>query len=372
MNKPCSIMPRGVVSGLQPFTSQEMADKTPAEIAEVLATPEVIKLSFNESPYGPAPRAIDSIRAAAAGLHLYQDPENKSLKAALAAEYGVGADRIAASSGADEMITLIAQALLQSGDKALMPYPAFGQYQGATLVAGAEPVLVANRADLSIDLTAIAEKIGPAVKVIFLCNPNNPTGMLLDAGELREFLDRIPQQVVVVLDEAYAEYVSGVEYLSGISLTEQYPNLITVRTFSKIYGLAGLRLGYSIAHPQLTGYLERVRNPFNISALAQGAGIAALGDKAFIAGVAEKNARERSRMTEAFQALGFTVCPSQTNFLFVDTKQDSEKLCRDLEARGIVIRPGTNWKLPAYARISLGDREQNTKLLAALQEICVK
>jgi histidinol-phosphate aminotransferase len=369
MNNFCTISPRNAVNNLPAMTAS-LPDLTAEEIRQIVNVPEIIKLSFNESPYGASPKVADAICNMASRTGIYHDFDNKELRQELAAFYGVSADMVVLGNGADEIITILAQALLTGGDEAIIPVPTFGQYAAATTLAGACPVRVPVRDDLSIDLSAVAEAISAKTKLIFLCNPNNPTGMMLDAGDVRQLLAQVPANIVVVLDEAYAEYVVDNDYPSGFSLLGEFPNIVTVRTFSKIYGLAGLRLGYAIAHPKVTGFLEKVRNPFNVNALAQIAGLIALRDQEFVKKIAVLNRQERDRLTAALTKIGFTVCPSQTNFLLVDTRRDCAGLCENLARKGIIIRPGTNWNIPSHVRISLGDKRQNAILLDALYEIC--
>lgn len=368
MNKRCEIFPRDVLHRMQAMTLH-LADRTVDELKEILGMPEVCKLSFNESPYGPSPAAITAIQQAAANVNLYHDPESQILRSALAKHYGIAVNGIVLGNGADEVITLLAQALLTIGDEAVIPVPTFGQYAAATMLTGAHPVLVPVRKDMSINLEAVADAISANTKIIFLCNPNNPTGLTLNPGELREFVAHVPGNIVIVLDEAYAEYADSEEYLSGISLIEEYTNIVTVRTFSKIYGLAGLRLGYAIAHPQLAGFIDKVRNPFNINSITQAAGLAALLDIDFTKKVAILNAEERSWLSRELTDIGFHVYPSQTNFLFVDTGCNCIPICDQLMRRGIIIRPGTTWNMPAHVRVSLGNHHQNAMIIDVLREI---
>lgn len=368
MNKACKIFPRDLLRHM-PAMPLHLPDRTVEELKEILGMPEIHKLSFNESPYGPSPAALIAIRQAADTVNLYHDLESQQLRQALAEHYGVAAGSIVLGNGADEIITLLAQTLLTGGDEAVIPVPTFGQYAAATMLTGAHSVLVPVRPDMSINLDAVAEAISVNTKIIFLCNPNNPTGLALRPDELRRFVAQMPGNIVIVLDEAYAEYADSEAYLSGISLAKEHANIVTVRTFSKIYGLAGMRLGYAIAHPQLAGFIDKVRNPFNLNSIAQAAGLAALRDSAFTNKVARLNAAERTWLSRELTGLGFHVYPSQTNFLFADTGRNCIPLCEQLMQRGIIIRPGTTWNLLSHVRISLGNHCQNSLLVDALREI---
>ena len=359
------IVPREAVRGLRGFMP-DLPDRTIPELRRLLGIKDVIKLSFNESPYGSSPKAVAAMQQAALDVHFYHDPEGKEVRESLAAYHGVSAEGIFLANGADEVITLLAQTFLSTGDEAIVADPSFGQYAFAAKLMGAIPVAVPVRADMALDLTAMAEAISARTKLIFICNPNNPTSVISGGEELGVFMAKVPPSVVVVLDEAYAEYVDDSRYVSGITLLDRFPNIITVRTFSKVYGLAALRLGYGMASPKLSALVERVRAPFNVNALAQAAAIAALQDIAFRDTVVERNKAERTRVAAALANFGFTVYPSQTNFIFADAGRDSEKLCQALAEQGIIIRPGSNWGLPSHTRISLGTGQQNDKLIEAL------
>lgn len=362
------VAPREVLAQLRGFNPM-LPDLTVPELRRTLGVDDVAKLSFNESPYGPSPRVAAAMQAAVAQVHLYHDAEGKKLRDALAARYGVSRDMVFLSNGGDEALTLLAKALVGPGDEVVIPTPTFGAYVFSTRLMDAKPVLVPlRREDLAVDLAALHAAITPRTKLVYLCNPNNPTGHLLSGDEVRGFLHDVPPQVTVVLDEAYGEYVDDPAFAPGIGLLAEFPNTVTVRTFSKIFGLAALRLGYGIGHPSFVEMTGRVRNPFNVNFVVQEAALAALADEEFTAAAAAANARERSRLSAALAAFGFRVYPSATNFILADTGTDSAALCRMLSQKGIIIRPGHGWGLPSCVRISLGDAGQNDRLLAAVQE----
>lgn len=359
------IQSRSVTSSMRGFTPG-LPDKTLPELRRSLGIEQVDKLSFNESPYGASPLAVAAIQRAAEYVHRYHDPEGKILKGKLAALYGVDPSMTYLGSGADEAVSLLMQAFLNPGEEVIMQKPTFGQYASATTLAGGIPVRVPVRADLTTDFMGMLAAITEATKMIFVCNPNNPTGLAEGKDALQAFLQQVPDRILVVLDEAYAEFVSRVDYVSGIALLNEFSNLVVVRTFSKVYGLAGLRLGYGIANRELVDVVNRVRNPFNVNCLALAAAEAALDDSAFCQQAIQDNQQQRQRLTEAFTALGWKVFPSETNFLFVDTHTDSVALCQDLAAQGILIRPGHGWERPSFVRVSVGSKEQNDRLLAAI------
>ena len=366
MDRKPTITPRDALTHLRGFNPR-LPDLTVPELQRALGVADVIKMSFNESPYGPSPRVADAMAAAAGSVHLYHDAEGKVLRDALAARHGVSRDMVFLANGGDEALTLLAKALVGPGDEVVIPATTFGAYVFSTRLMDAAPVLVPLRQDdLAVDLAAMAAAVTPRTKLVYLCNPNNPTGLLLPGDEVRAFLAGLPSGVAVVLDEAYGEYVTSDAFAPGVSLLAAHPNLAVVRTFSKIYGLAALRLGYGLAHPAIVELVDRVRNPFNANYLVQEAALAALADEAFTAGVAAANAAQRERVSAAFAGFGFRVYPSQTNFVLADTGADSAALCQALAGEGIIIRPGHGWGLPSCVRVSLGDEAQNTRLLAAI------
>ncbi len=366
MNRDPNVMARHALTHLHEFRP-DLPDRTIPELRQILAINDVVKLSFNESPYDPSPLVLAAIREAAGQIHYYNDPEGKELRRALAGLYGVEDRMIFLANGGDEAIALLGMSLLSAGDQTIMPVPTFGQYRHVTRLMGAEPVAVPVQGDMTVDLPAILGAITQATKMIFLCNPNNPTGRIIKKDELRKFVAAVPGHIVIMLDEAYAEFVTDGDFLSGMALLGDFPNIVVIRTFSKIYGMAGLRLGYGLAHPKLVAMVNQARSPFNVNLLAQTAGLAALADQDYVAGIARLNALERRRLSLALANAAFTVYPSETNFILADTRRDSLALCETLAGKGIIIRPGTAWNLPTFVRISVGSHEQNTRLLEAIQ-----
>lgn len=363
-----AIQPRTVVEKLRGF-QPGLPDRTAPEIKELLNLPRVDKLSFNENPYGASPLAISAIKQAAESVHLYHDAEGKALKARIAQMYDVKLEMVFLGTGADETVSLLMQGFLAENQEVIMENPTFGQYASATILAGGKPVRVPVLPDLTADFDGMLAAITGATKMIFVCNPNNPTGLAEGKDRLLAFLRQIPAGILVVLDEAYAEFASRADYVSGISLLDEFSNLVVVRTFSKVYGLAGLRLGYGIASQEIVAVINRIRNPFNVNCLALAAAEAALSDEAFRLDVVSGNQRQRQRLTEAFTALGFKVYQSDTNFLFIDTHADSAQLCHKLTGAGIIIRSGHGWERPTFIRVSVGDSEQNARLLASVNSL---
>ena len=302
--------------------------------------------------------------------HLYHDMEAKELRQKIAARFQLATGNVFVGNGGDEAIALVVNAFVSPGDEVIMPWPTFGQYAAATTIMDGVPVKVPVRTeDLKADLAAMLAAITARTKILFLCNPNNPTGVAVNGDELRKFLTVVPSHILVGLDEAYAEYVTDSSFVSGIDLLADFPNVVVVRTFSKIYGLAGMRVGYGIARPEIVDMIQRVRHLFNVNNLAQAGAMAALEDVEFIRLAAKSNETERQWLAGQLAGLGWKVVPSQTNFLFVNTGRDAAEIAEKARADGFIIRSGGAWGFPAYLRISLGTHEQNASLVAVLKKL---
>ena len=362
------VVPRPAVEGMTPLVT-EWPDLTSAELCQRLGRESVHKLSFNESPYGPSPMAVEAMRDAACRVNVYSDMEAKDLRRKIAARFGLGLDQVFVGNGGDEAIGLLVSAFVSSGDEVLMPWPTFGQYAASTILMDGVPVKISvRRTDQKADLTSMLAAITDRTKMIFLCNPNNPTGVAVYGNELRSFLRSVPSHVLVCLDEAYAEFATDPDFVSGIDLQREFPNVAVIRTFSKIYGLAGIRVGYGVATAEIIENVQRVRSPFNVNSLAQIGAMAALDDAEFIRSVAKKNADQRQWLTERLQELDWKVIPSQTNFLFADTGRDAVAIAEAARAEGFVFRAAA-WGYPTFLRISLGTPEQNKALAEVLKKI---
>jgi histidinol-phosphate aminotransferase len=363
------VAPRTVVETIKPY-APGWPDRTPAELCRLLDRSEVAKLSFNESPYGPSPKAVQAMQQAACQVHLYYDMEAKALRQKIAERNGVAIDNVYIGNGGDEAIALLVNAFVAPGDEVVLPWPTFGQYANATTIMDGVPVKVPVRADdLKADLPAMLAAITPRTKIIFLCNPNNPTGVVVGGAELRGFLAAIPSHVLVGLDEAYIDYVGDDSFVSGLSLLGEFPNVVTIRTFSKVYGLAGMRVGYGIGHSDVVTLVQRVRPLFNVNTLAQFGAMAALDDAEFVELSVRQNAAQRQWLSERLTELGWRVLPSQTNFIFVDTGVDAAPLADAARATGFIIRAGAGWGFPSFLRISLGTPQQNADLVEVLKNL---
>jgi len=329
---------------------------------------ELVKLSSNENPLGPSPLAVAAIERALAGVHRYPDAHALGLRAALAERAGLGPEHVTCANGSDELVLLVCLAFLREGDEAVMADGTFISYLRRTLEMGGRPVRVPLR-DYTHDLPAMAGAITPRTRVVFVCNPNNPTGTTNGAAEVRDFLARVPDDVLVVMDEAYVEFAARPDYPDLLpELRDGRENLLLMRTFAKIYGLAGLRLGYAFGHPELVGYLEQARPTFNVGLLAQAAGVAALADAAHLARSRAHAEASRAFLAAELRALGLSPIPSETNFLAFDVGDDAA-VAEALRARGYAVNPLAGWGLPGLIRVSFGTEEQNRGFVAALRAV---
>lgn len=327
-----------------------------------------IKLASNENPLGPSPKAQEAIRKFLGRLHFYPDGGGYYLRKKLAEIHGLDMDQIILGAGSTDLIELVAKTLLTAGDEAITSESAFYMYRLAIEDMGAGLVLTPMR-DLTFDLAAIAHAVTQRTKVIYLGNPNNPTGTMFTAKDLDRLLDALPPRVLVVLDEAYYEYVQRPDYSHSLDCVRAGRKIFVLRTFSKVHGLAGIRLGYGMGHPELIGSLNRIRSPFNASSVAQVAGLAALDDHEHVARSVESNTREMKFVTEELTLLGVRYTPSVGNFLLVDTGRDCEEDFVRLLHEGVIVRPMKIYGFPTSLRVTVGTHPENETFLESLRRI---
>jgi histidinol-phosphate aminotransferase len=346
------------------------------ELQRRLGVADAIKLASNENPLGPSP----SVKAALAqakinNLALYPDDGGFRLKARLAELHGVGTECITLTNGSNTLLGLIGQVFLGPGRAAMYGEHAFACYPLVTLAQTAEAVVVPSlpadhpQQPYGCDLEGFAQRLRPDVAVVFIASPNNPTGTWNTPDELEAFLKRVPPQTIVVLDEAYYEFQAPQLRPRSREWLQRFPNLIVTRTFSKVYGLAALRVGYGLAHPQITDLLHRVRQPFNNGSLALLAAELALEDQAHVARCVELNSRERARVTAALLTLGLKPLPSQGNFLAVGFGRPSKPIHQALLERGVIVRPMGSYHMPEFLRVSIGTERENDRFLASLRDV---
>jgi histidinol-phosphate aminotransferase len=323
-----------------------------------------IKLASNENPYGPSPRAVEAIAGALGSLHRYPDGSGYYLRHALAERIGVAADAIILGNGSNDIIELAVRAFLRPGDEAVMADQAFVIYQMVVQAAGATPRAVPLRR-FTHDLEAIRAAIGPATRLVFLANPNNPTGTIYKRDEWEDFLDVVPPHVLVVADDAYADYVEDPDYPDSLAYQRRDRLLLTLRTFSKIYGLAGVRVGYGVGPLPVIEVLNRIRQPFNVNALAQVAALAALDDQAHVERTRANNREGLAYLRGVCERLGRPYVPSWANFLLVDVG-DGAKVYDALLRRGVIVRPMDVYGFPRHLRVTVGTPEENERFAESL------
>ena len=333
-----------------------------------------IKMSSNENPLGPSPRAMEAMRSAVADANYYPDNDASELRRRLAERHDLGVEQVIVADGSTVLIDLLARSLLAPGRNAVTSERSFIVYPIAVRAAGGTLVEVPMRDD-TFDLDAIARAITRETRLVFLANPNNPTGTLFDAAATGAFLDRVLQDVLVVLDEAYCDYAThyarshGIEYSHSFDYVRRGRNLMVLRTFSKAHGLAGARVGYGFGPPRLIEYLARLRTAFSVSAVAEAGALAALDDEAHIRRSLEINESGVAWLSGKFRELGIRFVPATANFLYFDVGEDSAALARRLQAEGVIVRPLTAWGAPTALRVTVGTPEMNEKFVAALKKV---
>ena len=359
------------IAGQAPDHVQRLSPYVPGKPIEELAREYglaedgIVKLASNENPRGPSAKVRQAIVDAATGVTRYPDGNGFALKKALAARFDVTLEQVVLGNGSNDILELATQAFLRPGDEAVFSQHAFAVYPLATQARGAKGIAVPAR-DLGHDLPAMRAALNPRTRIVFVANPNNPTGTWLPPEEVRAFVVSVPPEVLVVLDEAYNEYLEPAQQASSASWLKAHPNLLISRTFSKAYGLAGLRIGYGLADASVAGMLNRVRQPFNVNSVAQAAAIAALADSEYVTESARLNHSGLAQLTRALDQMGVIYAPSHGNFLLVHVG-DAAAVYESLLRQGVIVRPVANYGLPEHLRVSVGLPAENTRFLAALR-----
>jgi histidinol-phosphate aminotransferase len=332
-----------------------------------------IKLASNENPLGPSPKAVEAVRGAVGESHRYPDGGTHLLRGKLARLHRVDAEQIFVGLGSSEIIDLASRILLGHGKAGVTSRGSYAPFSLAIRASGAELVLVPQR-EFAFDLRAIAEAIAAnrEARIVYLANPNNPTGTAFGMSELQDFLQRVPQDVLVVLDEAYVHYADRADMPDSVAVFREHRNLLIMRTFSKVYGLAGLRVGYGIGDAGVLGAMNRLRTPFNLTGVSQAAALAALDDGEHVKRSIEENARERARVTAGLTELGLRAVRSHTNFIFMEIGPEAQELCDELLQEGVIVRPLGWMGFPEAMRVSVGVTEENDKLLAVISQLLAK
>lgn len=355
------------VQGLTPY----QPGKPVEELERELGISNIIKLASNENPLGASQKVIAALQSVMPELARYPDGNGFELKQAISQHLGVAPDTITLGNGSNDVLDLLARAYLEPQTEAIFSEYAFAVYPIAVQACGATAI-VTPAVDYGHDLAAMAAAITDKTKMIFIANPNNPTGTWLSLDAIENFLAKVPESVLVVLDEAYFEYVEEPSYQSGIGLLERFPNLIVTRTFSKAYGLASLRVGYSVSNTQVANILNRVRSPFNVDTFALTAATAALADAEYLERSRTCNRAGLKQIEAGVQELGLSYIPSVGNFIVVHFGCNSMPIYQGLLHRGVIVRPLANYAMPESLRVTVGTAEENQRFLSALADVLEK
>lgn len=363
MNSKLRLATKGV-RGLHPY----QPGKPISEIEREYGVRAAIKLASNENPLGPSAHASEAAAEALGELSRYPDGNGFALKQALSKRLQVGAEQITLGNGSNDVLDLVARTFASGRQEVIYSEYAFAVYPIVTQAAGATAVVTGVR-DWGHDLAAMREAVSKRTSLVFIANPNNPTGTWLDAGTLEDFLRSLREDVIVVVDEAYFEYVEHAEYADCIPWIERYPNLIVTRTFSKAYGLAALRVGYAVSHPDIAELLNRVRQPFNVNSVALAAARAALLDEEHLARSVQVNRHGMKQLVAGFERMGLDYIPSAGNFVAVDVGASAAAVYEDLLRHGVIVRPVASYAMPKHLRVTVGLERENRRFLTALEKI---
>lgn len=358
----------GISDGVKKMNRYQ-AGKSIDEVKEEYGLEKVVKLASNENSLGPAIQVIDTIQSEAKNVNLYPDSETRELKTALAEKYELAAERIFLGNGSDEIIDLLMTLILNPGDEVIQGNPAFIKYELAVKSRGGESVKVPLDKNHRHDLAAMEAAITDKTKVIMICNPNNPTGTMLKKEEIESFLERVSDDILVVIDQAYQEYITAEDPFDGVELLAENPNLMLMRTFSKAYGLAGMRIGYAFADPELVDYLNRIRGPFNINSLAQKAAVTALESESHLEICHDLNNKEKEFLYQKFEELELEYIETEANFIMVDVEMPAAEVFAEMQQLGVIIRPGSQFGMDSWIRVTVGTRADNEYFIRNLKKV---
>lgn len=358
------------MTAAHPLPKQGILDIKPYIGGEgrVAGITDLLRLASNENALGCSPKARDAYLACANDLFRYPDGAAAELRGALGKTYNMNPDNIICGSGSEELISLLVRAYAGAGDEVLFPQYGFLMYPICAKAVGATPVLAPEN-DFRTDVDALLKAVTPKTKMLLLANPNNPTGSYITREELKHLCEKVPPHVLILLDSAYAEFVQAADYSDGRDMVDAHPNVVMLRTFSKIYGLAALRLGWGYCSPEVAGVVNRVRGAFNVNAPAQAAGVAALADTDFLKRTIDMTTTGRKYLAENIGALGYRVLPSVGNFLLIEFGENAEKIRLGLKDKGIFIRQMGAYNLPRHLRVTVGTADDNARLVNELKKL---
>lgn len=348
---------------IEPYASRPPIEEMQAE----LGLPKMTQMSLNENLLGPSPKALAAIEREMRNANLYPDGPCTILRTKMAGTLGIDEDMITIANGADNALLLVANAFINEGDEVVMADATFIVYTNVVKIMQGRPVYVGLKNHVH-DLNAMLKPAGQRTKLVLVCNPNNPTGTIVRKQELDDFVSRLPDSAILVLDEAYSDFVTDQDYPDGLDYVRQGYNVICLRTFSKVSGLAGLRVGYALGCRELIAALNRVREAFPVSRLAQAAAVAAWRDDQFKQRVLESIEEGKAYLYREFEKMALPYVPSHTNFVFVDLGRDSQQIVQKLLEEGVLIAPGGQWNCPTFVRVTIGTMEGNRRLIGALKK----
>lgn len=359
---------RDIIDNLSPY----IPGKPIGEVQRELGLDRVIKLASNENPLGNSPKATEAIKKWADNMALYPDGNATELKKVLADKLSLDTDQLLLGAGSDQILEYIAQTYISPGDKALMGDPSFPRYESVVKIMDGNIKYIPLTEDYRMDLDGFIDNIDDRTKLIWICNPNNPTGTRIKKEEQEAFIKRVPPHVLIILDEAYYEYAYDEDYPNSIELLDTYKNVIILRTFSKAYGLAGLRIGYAISNKETIDYINRVRGPFNANDAGQVAALAALEDEDFLNKTIQLNSEGKKYLYDSFERMNLNYIPSYGNFIMVDIKKDSQEVFKSLLKEGVIIRSGDIYGMDSWIRVTIGTMEENKLFISALENLINK
>jgi len=363
MGKVKSLVRKGILD-LKPY----IPGKPIEEVKRELGLKEVVKLASNETSIGPSPLAVEAIKKEVENINLYPEGSSRVLREKIAHKLNIDKEMIIVGNGGDNIIDLIGMAFINEGDEVITGEITFPAYETITKIMGGKLISVKLK-DFRFDLEEIAQRINEKTKIVFLCNPNNPTGTIVDKEAVDRFIKQVPEDVVVVFDEAYYDYVEDQNYPNSLSYVLEEKNVIVLHTFSKIAGIAGVRIGYGIAKPELIGYLNRVVNPFATNRLAQVAALASLDDEEHYKKVLKSNQEGKKYLYKEIKELGLFYLPTEANFVFIDLKEDSRPIFEKLLRKGVIVRQGKTWDCPNFIRVTIGTAYENKRFIQAIREV---
>ena len=355
---------RPEVFTLKPYVPGKPID----EVKRELGLDDIIKIASNENPLGSSPKAVEAVRESLHLMHIYPDANCYNLKSRLAAVNGMGENGVLVGNGSDEILMLLATTFLNRGDQIVYGHPSFSEYEFTAKIMGAEGVEVPLN-NFTFDLDAILKAINNKTKMVFICNPNNPTGTIVKDAEIERFMERVPDDVLVVFDEAYGEYTESADFTSGLKYVKAGRNVIVLRTFSKIYGLAALRVGYGLTLPEIAQAVEMITEPFNVNSMAQIGALAAIDDVEHVQRSRAINSVGKKYLYSEFDKLGLNYVPTEANFIFLDTGKDCQAVFKALLQMGVIIRTGDIFGHPNFIRVTIGTEAENERFIQSLTQV---